>query len=549
MTGAALEALNAVKHPDAEGQKKAFEYLREGETPNGGFAEFLTEGEPNVASTAWVAQAMWSAGINPEEWLKHSGLATEEPLGYLASMQQPDGHIRYEAGEEMNGMWMTAYVTPAFTGNPLPIPEVPYVDLPPGAPDSEQPGNGGVSPQPGRRCDRRWWRQRCTSVQPPPTRQQGPHPGRRASSSRTSTTTRPSTAATQALLAKHLSRQPPSPASTAPRNTTRPDHKGTGGVALTGAGAGGGGQNSSQEVKGLLIGAPADSLKPGAPGLRGAGAGRKPDFVAGDRHRRCATPVRPHRRPDRAAAAQGDPVSTLAATDGLAEALARIASSLRIPVLILALLVLLVCAVEVGRFAIELWSQRARRTRRTAKPRSPGRRQPRAGRRALGPRAKLARERRPLGDRPSDPRRRTGRHRARARRLRARGPTAPGPHPHPRPRRTGTRPDGHPDPACTGTRGTRPRRSEHPRHRPAHRVRRDHDRAARRHCRVRADAYPHTHVQRRPHRLGAGRGSPSTTTPARTDQDQMSTPIAQALATQAPTTTQLVPPIPPRVDP
>jgi biopolymer transport protein ExbB/TolQ len=50
-------------------------------------------------------------------------------------------------------------------------------------------------------------------------------------------------------------------------------------------------------------------------------------------------------------------VSTLAATDGLAEALARIASSLRIPVLILALLVLFVCAVEVGRFAIELWSR------------------------------------------------------------------------------------------------------------------------------------------------------------------------------------------------
>jgi biopolymer transport protein ExbB/TolQ len=50
-------------------------------------------------------------------------------------------------------------------------------------------------------------------------------------------------------------------------------------------------------------------------------------------------------------------VSPLAATDGLAEALARIASSLRIPVLILALLVLLVCAVEVGRFAIELWSR------------------------------------------------------------------------------------------------------------------------------------------------------------------------------------------------
>lgn len=46
---------------------------------------------------------------------------------------------------------------------------------------------------------------------------------------------------------------------------------------------------------------------------------------------------------------------TLAATDGLAEALARIASSLRVPVLILALLVLLICALEAGRFSIELY--------------------------------------------------------------------------------------------------------------------------------------------------------------------------------------------------
>jgi biopolymer transport protein ExbB/TolQ len=50
-------------------------------------------------------------------------------------------------------------------------------------------------------------------------------------------------------------------------------------------------------------------------------------------------------------------VSALAASGGIAEALARIASSLRIPVLILALLALLVCAVEVGRFAIEWYSR------------------------------------------------------------------------------------------------------------------------------------------------------------------------------------------------
>jgi biopolymer transport protein ExbB/TolQ len=50
-------------------------------------------------------------------------------------------------------------------------------------------------------------------------------------------------------------------------------------------------------------------------------------------------------------------VSTLAATGSIAEALARIASALRTPVLALALLVLLVCALETGRFATELWSR------------------------------------------------------------------------------------------------------------------------------------------------------------------------------------------------
>jgi biopolymer transport protein ExbB/TolQ len=50
-------------------------------------------------------------------------------------------------------------------------------------------------------------------------------------------------------------------------------------------------------------------------------------------------------------------MSTLAAAGGIAEALARIASALRTPVLVLALLVLLICALEAGRFATELWSR------------------------------------------------------------------------------------------------------------------------------------------------------------------------------------------------
>ncbi len=50
-------------------------------------------------------------------------------------------------------------------------------------------------------------------------------------------------------------------------------------------------------------------------------------------------------------------MSVLAATGGIAEALAQIASALRTPVLILALLALLACALEAGRFATELWSR------------------------------------------------------------------------------------------------------------------------------------------------------------------------------------------------
>jgi len=50
-------------------------------------------------------------------------------------------------------------------------------------------------------------------------------------------------------------------------------------------------------------------------------------------------------------------VTPVLATDGIAEALAKIASALRTPVLILALLALLLCSWEAGRFLFEYWSR------------------------------------------------------------------------------------------------------------------------------------------------------------------------------------------------
>jgi prenyltransferase beta subunit len=129
MTGAAIEALVVAGPPTAEPALGAYEkaiadgleYLRAAQLPDGGFPALPTgETESNVASTAWAVQAIWAGGQNPETWT--TGPEAREPLDYMESMQQPDGHIRWRASSDMNGIWMTAYVTPAFDGHALPIP-------------------------------------------------------------------------------------------------------------------------------------------------------------------------------------------------------------------------------------------------------------------------------------------------------------------------------------------------------------------------------------------------------------------------------------------
>lgn len=49
--------------------------------------------------------------------------------------------------------------------------------------------------------------------------------------------------------------------------------------------------------------------------------------------------------------------------DGLGDALAQIAAALQVPVLLAAVAVLLLCALEVGRFAAEAWQRRSRARR------------------------------------------------------------------------------------------------------------------------------------------------------------------------------------------
>jgi hypothetical protein len=126
LTGAAIEALSAAGRHDTDAQQRAVAFLHRSQRPEGGFTEFPgKEAEANVASTAWGVQGLWAAGENPEDWRTGSAEVSEEPLGYMESLQQPDGHIRWKKSSDLNGIWVTAYVAPAFAGQALPIPTAP----------------------------------------------------------------------------------------------------------------------------------------------------------------------------------------------------------------------------------------------------------------------------------------------------------------------------------------------------------------------------------------------------------------------------------------
>jgi len=277
MTGAAIEALNAAGRHNTQAQQQAFAYLHRVQDSDGGFPEHSGEGESNVASTAWAAQAMWSAGEDPEAWLTGSGQETEDPLAYMASLQQPDGHIRWKKSQDANGVWMTAYVAPAFAGQALPPAAAPrsVPSMPPSpssgaatppAPGTAEPGQGGESSQPGGGVIAGGGGNGAPLFSRPQPQSRGKTPG---SARLLSSAHRPPF---NRILIKHRG---------VAQHKPRVTHHATaasGGAHLTAAQAHGDGQADGREVKGVLIGAPVDmstraALEPGAPGLHGAGAG------------------------------------------------------------------------------------------------------------------------------------------------------------------------------------------------------------------------------------------------------------------------------------
>jgi Squalene-hopene cyclase C-terminal domain/Prenyltransferase and squalene oxidase repeat len=142
MTGAAIQALVAAGVDDAEVETLGLEYLHGMQGPDGGFRE--TRGGPtNSASTAWVIQGLWAAGIDPRGWRTPSGA---DPLAFLASLQRPDGSIGWTAGSDLNSLWMTAQAGPALAGRPYPLPPVPRAVAAPRRPAPPRPTAAGRAP-------------------------------------------------------------------------------------------------------------------------------------------------------------------------------------------------------------------------------------------------------------------------------------------------------------------------------------------------------------------------------------------------------------------
>ncbi len=283
MTAAAIEALNAAGRHDTEAQAKALAYLHATQNPTeGGFTEELgahesdadSSLEANVGSTAWVVQAIWAAGQNPEDW-KPAGV---DPLTYLESMQQEDGHVRWERREELNGVWMTAYAGPAMGGDPLPIPAPAYTPPPPEAPEAaEAAGGGGESDQPGQGVSAGGGGDGAPLFSRPQPQSTGTTPGgvrllgergaRPAKRERRPERRNPGAPRTRPAPTVAASAPNVSQASRSDRPAGAPGRSGGRGRGSAGAGE----QAEARRITGVLVSSPAGASA-GAPGLHRAGA-------------------------------------------------------------------------------------------------------------------------------------------------------------------------------------------------------------------------------------------------------------------------------------
>jgi hypothetical protein len=119
-TGAVLEALAGEHGRAGRVRARAIAYLRRQQDRDGGFPSQPGEGS-NAQSTAWAAQGLDAAGIDPAT-VRRGG---RSPLAYLRSLIGPSGAVEYARGEAQTPVWVTGEALMALAGKPLPLAPLP----------------------------------------------------------------------------------------------------------------------------------------------------------------------------------------------------------------------------------------------------------------------------------------------------------------------------------------------------------------------------------------------------------------------------------------
>ncbi len=117
-TAAAIQAIVAAGA--GRDVSRASAYLTGHQNADGGFPQ-QPGGPSNAQSTAWAVQGVLAAGRSPRA-LTRAG--SRSPLGYLQSLQAPDGSIRYSRTGAQTPVWVTAQALTALASKPLPVAPV-----------------------------------------------------------------------------------------------------------------------------------------------------------------------------------------------------------------------------------------------------------------------------------------------------------------------------------------------------------------------------------------------------------------------------------------
>jgi prenyltransferase beta subunit len=116
-TGAAIQALAAAGARDRPALGAAIGYLTRSQNLDGGFPQRYG-GESNAQSTAWAVQGLIAGGRAPAA-VRRRG--SRSPMGYLQSLQAPDGSIRYSRTSAQTPVWVTAQALIALAGRTFPV--------------------------------------------------------------------------------------------------------------------------------------------------------------------------------------------------------------------------------------------------------------------------------------------------------------------------------------------------------------------------------------------------------------------------------------------